>query len=70
MPLIGEADAFYCILLRHQHRQVVGELDVGGREASMIRQRVRRNLDAELLQGCEELLRIANGRDRVHALRP
>ena len=32
----------------------------------MIRQRVRRNLDAELLQGCEELLRMADARDGVH----
>src|SRR5262245_303186 len=66
MPLIGEADAFYCILLGHQHRQVVGEADVLDAEASMIRERVRRNLDAELLQGCEELLRMTDGRDRVH----
>ena len=33
----------------------------------MIRQRVRRNLDAELLQGCEELLRMADAGDRVHS---
>src|SRR5918993_4310960 len=33
----------------------------------MIRQRVRRNLDADLLQGCEELLRIADGGDGMHA---
>ncbi len=32
----------------------------------MIRQRVRRNLDAELLQGCEELLWMADAGDRMH----
>src|SRR5688572_1677073 len=32
----------------------------------MIRERVRRNLEAVLWEGCEELLRVADSRDCMH----
>jgi hypothetical protein len=65
MPVIGDRTAFYGILLGHQHCQLIRKLDVGRRRLSMIRQSVGRNLDAELLQSCEELLRMAYAGDRM-----
>jgi hypothetical protein len=67
VPVIGDRAAFYCILLGHQHRELVRKTDVGRRRLSMIRQRMRRNLDTELLQSCEELLRVTDTGDSVHA---
>ena len=47
--LIGDRATFYCILFRHQHWQLIRKADVVRGRLSMIRQRVRRNLDADLL---------------------
>jgi hypothetical protein len=66
VPLIGDRATFYCILFRHQHCQLIRKSNVVRNEPSMIWERVRRNLDAVLLEGCEELLWMADSCDGMH----
>src|SRR5512134_4053967 len=59
----GERAAFYCILLGHQDRVAVRELEVAGRERVMVGERVRREREAERLERGEEPRRIADSGD-------
>ena len=62
----GYFPAFYGIFLGHEHRKIVGEGNIVGPQARMVRQGVRDDTDAQRLQQIEKALRIADGGHRVH----
>src|SRR5579864_520829 len=65
-PCVGERGAFYGILLRHQHRQVVREVKLARRERMMIREGMRDHFDPLRAQLAEEAPGIADSGDRVY----
>ena len=65
--LVGEGGAFYGIFLRHEHRQIVAEIQIARLESVMIGQRMLVQRESRLAQHVEEPLRIADGRHGVHA---
>src|SRR5882757_1744999 len=68
MSLAGKRSAFYGILLRHEDRLVVAEVDVGARQARMIVERTSENFDPAGSQHIEEPLGVADARDRMDGL--
>jgi len=63
----GEAPAFYRVLLGHQHRGGVAELQVGGGERVVIGKRMRHGHHAMLREMQEEPLGVADARNGMHA---
>src|SRR5690348_6893174 len=64
--LVGEGDAFYGILLRHDDWKVVAKVQIAGFERVMIGHRMFVQRQAGVAKHVEETLRIADGRHRVN----
>src|SRR5918996_2638007 len=67
-PPVGPRSAaqFYRVLLREQHRRIVAEVEVRGRETVMIGERVRHDLKTGFAEVAEKTLRIADSGSRMH----
>src|SRR6266700_2331657 len=60
MPYSGELSAFYGILLGHEHRLVVAELEVFRHQVRMVGKRTSHDFDPARPQHVEEPLRVAD----------
>src|SRR6185437_12044432 len=63
---VGSVLAFYGILLRHEHRQTVAEVELRRRERMMVGKWVFDDLEAAVAQVGEEAPGIANPGDGMH----
>ena len=63
----GERTAFYRILLRHQHRQRIAELQLAAAEAVMVGKGMLGDLQPGAAQLRKEALRVADAGHRMHA---
>src|ERR1700679_202154 len=64
----GHELAFYGILLGHEHRPAIGEGDIRGLQARMVRQRMAGHLDTARAQHVEKSFGIADARHRMHRM--
>src|ERR1043165_185101 len=65
--LVGEGRAFYGIFLRHEDGKRIAEVEVARLERMMIGHRVLVDREPGVAQHVEESLRVADGRDGMHA---
>jgi len=65
---LGETPAFDGVLVGHQHRQTIREIQIRRRKIVMVRKRVLDRRDAGRAQTVEESLRVADRSYRVHTL--
>src|ERR1700756_413425 len=65
-PRAGERRAFYGILLRHEHRSRVGELELARGETMVVGKGMLDDLEALRAELAKETRRVADSRDRVH----